>query len=1598
MKKVVFVFVFLLLVRFVSFSQSSTYWLQSAGSPNADENLDITHDNSNNLISIGYFTNTITFPLGTYLTSTGSGTSDVLIQKTNATGQVVWAVKAGGPGSDRGISVACDATGNIYVTGYYYGTATFGSFTLNSVSGSQDIFIAKLNSSGVFQWAKSAGGSMGEDPYAIAVDNLNNVIVTGEFEGTSTFGTTTLTSTTNPYTNTPSFDVFTCKYDGSGNFLWVQQGAAHLNDRGIDVGTDASGNIFVCGQFSDTITFGTTHYNTIQNAVFIIKYNSAGAEQWFVRAGGISSIANGLAVDNSNNVYITGDYTGNIIFFGSPNNTLAGAYSNRIFLVKYSNSGTYLWGKEDASSSAVSSRDVALDANQNPCMFGEYYCTMNDYSTLAGGTGMFNSIGFQDLFMCQYDNTGNRLWARNFGGPKMDYAHGITFAGNGTPYLAGSYNYKLDVDTKYSPFNVLDHFGYYNDTWVSSVNCNNNRGYYWGANADGATDCFILHGVDSTCPYYDYYWRNGVGCHKNFVPGCIDDYAYSCPDTIPFCGPGTITTNPYTGDSGAVGPFYHYQWNTGDTMQSHNVTTSGYYSCVMTTADGCYTSQDTVYVKINPIPVVQPPWITDNLGINVNQPPATHPIIVCGAQTFTLTGSNIQGYNYAWTGPGIVSTNSTSCVVNQAGWYYFTLTTTNVFGCTATSSNSIFIQFDTLNHVVPKTNMPDTFTVCKGLCYFYFIYDSLTNPTGTINPYNPFTSLVSVTTTSAIAGWCCGTSGQNNLSLNICPDTTGWINLNVKYLFSSIVCGKDSVYFHHKVYAIVKPLPPVPSVTVNISGNTLLCPGDSSLLIATYTVTPNTHISVSTSGPPDSAWIKPGGNWGFSVTAVDTLNGCINTGSGSQGVYVTIPPNPVVTMNPADGIVCPNDSVQLTCTFPAGVAWQWYGPSGILTATTSVIYEHIPGFYYCIATNASGCKMTSNTVEIKNYDTPYLIALPQAVVCAGQSVTLQAISGDTNSIHWLAPLSGGGTIKTVTASGTYSCTVAMCSITTTCSIAVTVSQPVAHITIVGSPTICPGDSVLLIANTGMVSYLWLPTNQTKDSIYAYASGTYVLVATDANGCMAEDSVAIIYNPTAPTAPTTTNDSICWGSVANLQATTTSTNTIQWYAQAYGGSVIHTGSSYTTPPLYANTTYYVSVDNSAGCHSIRQTVYVFIKPMSIAPVISATNPSLCFGDTLYLHANTVAGAIYSWSGPNGFSSSLINPQINSVTSAASGIYSLFISGSGCTSPTATLNIVVTKVNTPSITTNNDSACQGSTLVVQAQSSTTGVSYSWTGPNSFTSSNQTFTITNINNANAGTYTLQTNIGVCKSPIDTVNIYVKPVPHATIHIKTTLCAGDSLSLSAIATPTTASISWTGPGSYTSNLANPVISPVNVVNSGYYDCMTTLDGCTRKDSVKATINAMPGSIVSNTFICGNGITINATYPHAIKYVWSDGNTDSIHTLAVSGTYWITYMLSTSCIFTDTFHISIKENVLVDTLPNIVTPNNDNINDFIDFGKYQFTTFHIDLFNRWGNKIAESSDPKWIWYPTCVDGTYFYIIYYTIACGTEDDTHTRRGFITVIR
>ncbi len=138
----------------------------------------------------------------------------------DSNGNWLWAKQAGGTSEEWGIGVAVDSNGNSYVTGFYQESATFGTITLTS-SGGNDIFVAKLDSNGNWLWAKQAGGTSYDEGVSIAVDTNGNSYVTGDFSGSATFGTTTLTSS-------GEGDIFVAKMDISGNWLWAQQAGEQI--------------------------------------------------------------------------------------------------------------------------------------------------------------------------------------------------------------------------------------------------------------------------------------------------------------------------------------------------------------------------------------------------------------------------------------------------------------------------------------------------------------------------------------------------------------------------------------------------------------------------------------------------------------------------------------------------------------------------------------------------------------------------------------------------------------------------------------------------------------------------------------------------------------------------------------------------------------------------------------------------------------------------------------------------------------------------------------------------------------------------------------------------------------------------------------------------------------------------------------------------------------------------------------------------------------------------------------------------------------------------------------------------------------------------
>jgi len=281
-------------------------WAKSAGGTNLDHGAGIATDSSRNCYITGGFRDSALFGATTLVSQ---GIYDVFVAKLDTNGNWQWAKQAGGTGSDAGISIAVDGSGNCYITGDFQGSALFGTTTLVS-QGSVDVFVAKLDTNGNWQWAVSAGGTnIVDDEVGISVDGVGNCYITGHFEGSALFGTTTLVS--QGYD-----DVFVAKLNTNGNWQWATQGGGPNFDYGYGVFVDGSGNCYITGHFYGSALFGTT---TLVSQgildVFVAKLNTNGNWQWATQGGGTGyDYGYDVSVDGSGNCYITGSFEGSALF------------------------------------------------------------------------------------------------------------------------------------------------------------------------------------------------------------------------------------------------------------------------------------------------------------------------------------------------------------------------------------------------------------------------------------------------------------------------------------------------------------------------------------------------------------------------------------------------------------------------------------------------------------------------------------------------------------------------------------------------------------------------------------------------------------------------------------------------------------------------------------------------------------------------------------------------------------------------------------------------------------------------------------------------------------------------------------------------------------------------------------------------------------------------------------------------------------------------------------------------------------------------------------------------------------------------------------
>ncbi len=266
----------------------------------------------------------------------------------------------------------------------------------------------------------------------------------------------------------------------TSDWSWAVKAGGPNIDAAADIAVDSNGNSYVTGQFSDSITIGsTTLTSTANQDVYIAKASPSGNWLWARKAGGNNADdANSVAVDAAGNVYIIGNFNSSTIYFGNiAVNRFPNSSSNDLFVAKLDPNGNWLWARGLGGIMTDVGMCIAVDANSDIYITGSFRSSV---TVPTSPSTTFTSFGYTDVIVAKLNSSGTWLWARQAGGSETDYGNGISLDSNGNVYVAGSF-----ISTSFSLGNiVINNSGTLYDAFVAKIDPNGN--WLWARAAGGS--------------------------------------------------------------------------------------------------------------------------------------------------------------------------------------------------------------------------------------------------------------------------------------------------------------------------------------------------------------------------------------------------------------------------------------------------------------------------------------------------------------------------------------------------------------------------------------------------------------------------------------------------------------------------------------------------------------------------------------------------------------------------------------------------------------------------------------------------------------------------------------------------------------------------------------------------------------------------------------------------------------------------------------------------------------------------------------------------------------------------------------------------------
>lgn len=1422
-------------------------------------------DASGNMYVAGsFFGSTIYFDgftSGTTFGGPGTTNPDGFIAKYSKTGNFLWAHAIGSAGiNDEILDMAFDSNGDIYVTGYISGDASvYGkkvsqmqvpSATIASqggLPGLLDVFVAKFNDDGEFQWGFSLGSTDGaEKGTAIALDASNNVYVAGqlfntmEFDPLSASGSSILTESSPQGAG----DAFIAKYTSAGDYVTVGQlsGASVENVNRMHVGS--TGALSIAGSFTGFIDAdlrsGSTQNLTAAGTgkdILFASYNTTSFAPNFIQRIGSSNEddeAIGIKTNSSGDIYLTGYFSGSAVNF-NPSGTALNLNSTGLkdmFITKYNAAGLNQWGFKVGSIKDDKGMAMAINAAGMIYASGSYKDVFGDLDPGAG-TSTLPKPTIENSFWSKYQECSSTPL--------------ITTQPSSQTLCAGT---AINLSISATGSGIT---------------------YKWKKGGIDVVDGGAISGATTATLSITASTSADAGTYTVVATSCGNSVT-SANAIITVNSPAVITTQPTaqsicTGATtsfsvSVTGTLPAYQWKLNGAPITNNAIYSGTqaatlniigatvaqvgnYSCTITGSCGSA-------VTSNAVP------LTVSNGISITTQPTSSSICIGGTTSISVvaTGTSLT---YQWQKSGVNLTNggsisgatsSTLVISGATGSDASTYKTIITSTCgTATTSTAIL----SITGAPAITSQPIAAqTICAGQSASF-----------------------SVTATGATTyQWKKGGVDLINAG-NVAGATSSTLQLTTVSLsdagtYTCVITGACApTVTTSNATLTINSLPAITSQPVS----KVICQGlnTSFSVVATGT---NLTFKWQRNGVDliDGGALSGVSTSTLSITAVSIVHAgnytCIVSGTCAPTITstiasLTVNSSAVITTNPTDVTSCVGQSATFTLgTSGSGISYQWkkgtvdlVNGGSISGATTSILSISTltlanAGFYSCTITNTCSGSATSTNASLVVNSLPNITSQPSGVtICGSAPVTFSvSATGTAISYQWKkgaiiltdgATISGATTatlsINPATAAdaGAYTCVVSG-----TCnpvvisnvanlavgSLAAITSQPISTIQCTGTTA----NFSSTVSGTG-ISYQWkkegvnlvnggnvsgaTSATLTLASVSSSDAALYTLETGNiCSGFLTSDPVSLTLN-TAPLITTQpVNKNICSGTSTSFDVIASGTSlTYQWKKDGVNltdaGAIV---GSQTANLVFSNTlaadagSYTVEVSGACPTKAVSSVALLSLAASS-SIISQPISKAICTGASTVLTCNATGGSLtYQWikdgtplvDGGTVSGATSFKLTLSVVTLSDAGSYVCEVSSTCSTMLTSDAAMVsVSPSSTITAQPSSLTQCEGTSAVFSITVSGTGLTYQWRKGSIeiVGATTDSYTIPLISLADAGSYTcdITTACGLISSiPADLIVNSAIVITKQPLNISA--CPGDNAVISVLSTGNVTSYKW--------------------------------------------------------------------------------------------------------------------------------------------------------------------------------------------------------------